>query len=138
MTPRKLAILAASAFFASLAAGCAADNPLATASIADEKKTAAAKVDPVCVALAQQIDTLRTEGTVDRLEKAASGKSAVVKVKRTALAKQAELNAANSEFQTKCGPNIPHTNTAAAAPATQTAQATAAQTTEAAPPQPKN
>ena len=132
MTPRKFAIISAFAATAALA-GCAADNALQTASVADQKQ-AQAKVDPACIALAQQINTLRAEGSVERLEKAAEGKGKSVNVKRTSLATQVELNQANAQFQAKCGPNIPSATTVqvtpAAAPATQTAAA--------APPQPQN
>ena len=41
-----------------------------------------------------------------------AGKSANVQVKRASLAKQAELNKANSDFQAKCGPPIPRAQTA--------------------------
>lgn len=103
------------------AAGCAQDGTgLSTASLSgDASKSAvtAAKVDPACATLASQIETLRDEGTIDKLEKASSGKSADVRVKRTALAKQAELNKAYADFQTRCGPTIPKAQTAAATPA---------------------
>ena len=102
-----------------LAGGCANDgsNALSTASVTPDKLAAAQsqpKVDPVCMSLASQIDTLRKEGTVERLEKAASGKSSSVQVKRTALAKQTELNKANAEFQTRCGPALPKAQSAQA------------------------
>lgn len=100
--------------------GCAQGaNSLSTASVAtgnDKVATAAGKVDPACVTLASQIETLRNEGTIDKLEKASSGKSANVQIKRAALAKQAELNKANADFQTRCGPSIPKAQTAAATP----------------------
>jgi hypothetical protein len=103
---------------AAFAGGCANDGSgLATASVAPDKVASAPKVDPVCVSLASQIDTLRKEGTVDRLEKAAAGKTANVQIKRTSLAKQAELNKANADFQTRCGPQMPKAQTAQAAPA---------------------
>jgi hypothetical protein len=66
-----------------------------------------AKADPVCVALATQISTIKGEGSIERLEKAASGKGAKVEVKRTTLQKQAELNKANADFMTRCGPALP-------------------------------
>lgn len=98
---------------AALTAGCSADGgtALSTASVAPDK-VAAVKIDPVCLSLASQIDSLRAEGSVDRLEKAAAGKSSNVQVKRTSLAKQAELNKANADFQAKCGPKIPAAQTA--------------------------
>lgn len=117
MSVRKIGPIAILAL-AALSGGCANDGSgLATASVAPDKVALAPKVDPVCASLASQIDTLRKEGTVDRLEKAAAGKTANVQVKRTSLAKQAELNKANADFQTKCGPQLPKAQTAQAAPA---------------------
>ncbi|MGL4395018.1 MAG: hypothetical protein ACRCS9_00620 [Hyphomicrobium sp.] len=104
---------------AALMGGCASDgSPLQTASVAQDKAAEAkmAKVDPACIQLSSQIETLRHDESLARLEKAASGKSSNVQVKRASLAKQAELNKANMEFQAKCGPKIPVQ--AAAAPAT--------------------
>lgn len=96
--------------FAGFAGGCAdGNNILSTASVTPPpaKVAMVPKIDPACVALASQIDILRKDGAVERLEKAASGKTASVQVKRTSLVKQAELNKANSDFQIKCGPAIP-------------------------------
>jgi hypothetical protein len=106
-----------------MAGGCADNNNLlSTASVAPDKTVVAAKVDPACVALSNQIDALRAEGSVERLEKAAAGKTSNVQVKRTSLAKQAELNKAYADFQTKCGPQIPKAQTAQAAPVAATSQ----------------
>jgi hypothetical protein len=113
-------------------AGCANDGSLssmfATNSIGASTDTAAAaitpKIDPVCGTLASQIDGLRKEGTIDRLEKVADGKGANVQVQRTALKKQAELNKANADYLAKCAPNMP--KTAAMAPALIAAPAAAA------------
>ena len=104
---------------AALLAGCANDgnSALSTASVAPDKVAMAQKVDPQCVSLTSQIDTLRKEGAVERLEKAAAGKGKSVQVKRESLAKQAELNKANADFQAKCGPKMPQAQTAQAAPA---------------------
>jgi hypothetical protein len=103
--------------FAAVAGGCAdGNNLLTTASVAPEKVAGAPKIDPACIALSNQIDTLRKDGAVERLEKASAGKSASVQVKRASLAKQAELNKANADFQTKCGPQIPQAQTAQVAP----------------------
>lgn len=101
-----------------LAGGCANDGTglMSTSSVAADKVAMAPKVDPACVSLTSQIDTLRKEGAVESLEKAASGKSASVKVMRTALAKQAELNKANADFQAKCGPAMPKAQSAMVAP----------------------
>ena len=107
-------ILAAGA----ISCGCANSGlDLTTASVAPEKSVAA-KADPVCITLANQISTIKGDGTIERLEKAAAGKGAKVEVKRAALQKQAELNKANADFLTRCGPAIP--NQAAAQQPTQT------------------
>lgn len=102
-------------------AGCASDggSGLATGSLSDTSGTVAAapKVDPVCVALTSRIDALRKEGTIEKLEKAAAGKSTSVQVKRTALAKQADLNKAYAEYQDKCSTLAPRVQSAAAATA---------------------
>lgn len=105
------------AIVAAALAGCAADGTpmLSTSAIggtAPAKVEKAAAVDPVCVALSNQIDNLRKEGSIDGLEKAAEGKGASVKVKRQSLAKQAELNRTYAEFQAKCGPRLPLATTA--------------------------
>ena len=86
----------------------------------EEGQWRAAKADPACTALATQIETVRKEGAVERLEKAAAGKTATVQVKRESLAKQAELNKLNTEFQAKCSSVKPTTAQATgAAPAPQ-------------------
>lgn len=132
MTTRFLRLVPAAAV-AVLLAACASDGSgmLSTASVTSSSADAPAvtaarpKADPQCVALASQIDALRREGTIDRLEKVAVGKTENVQVKRSALAKQAELNKANVEFQIKCAPRIPTTQEAAA-PAQSVVAATAA------------
>lgn len=107
---RMKGMLSLAAVAALAAGGCAADGTLSTASINNAKpgeaKTAIA-VDPACVALTNQIEMLRKDAALEGLEKASSGKGASVKVKRDALAKQAELNRVNADFQSKCGPKIP-------------------------------
>ncbi len=128
MTSRFTTSFAAAVLAGALGAGCANDGNLSTAGISPEKTAAqqAAKIDPVCVSLASQIDTLRKEGAVERLEKAAAGKGSSVQVKRTSLAKQAELNKANADFQMKCGPKIPPAQSAQTAPAAPAATTAAA------------
>lgn len=102
-------------FAAGVACGCANSGlDLSTASVAS---ATALKTDPMCVSLANQISTLKGDGTIDRLEKAAAGKSAKVQVKREALQKQAELNKANADFQVRCGPTIPKQVATQATPA---------------------
>lgn len=103
---------------------CAGDTPsffqtasvTAPAPVADAAPTRASKVSAECTTLAGQIDALRKDGTIERLEKVAAGKGDSVQVKRTALAKQAELNKANAEFQAKCAPRLPAAQQAAASP----------------------
>lgn len=84
-------------------AGCAADgsNALTTASV-PPKTVQAPLVDPACLALQNRIALIRSEGTVDRVEKAATGKTKTVVIKRAALSKVAELNQANAEYQARC------------------------------------
>jgi hypothetical protein len=104
-----------------LVGGCANGGfDLSTGSITPQQT--AAKTDPVCVSLASQINTLKADGTINRLEQAADGKTSKVSVKRTALQKQAELNKAYEQFQTRCGPSVPN-QAAAQAPTQQTAAA---------------
>ena len=65
-------------------AGCANEGSMSglfpTSSIGGSTETVAAvmapKIDPACTTLAGQIDGLRREGTIDRLEKVADGKGA--------------------------------------------------------------
>lgn len=109
-----------------LMCGCANSGfDLTTASVTPEKT---AKTDPVCASLASEINTLKGDGTIDKLEKAADGKGAKVSVKRTALQKQAELNKAYGQFQTRCGPPVPN-QVAAQQPAQSPAPAQAPATT---------
>jgi hypothetical protein len=116
-------------FAAGLACGCANSGmDLTTASVANDKTATALKADPMCVSIANQIATLKGDGTIERLEKAADGKSAKVQIKREALQKQAELNKANADFQTRCGPAIPKQVATQAAPATAAPSAQAAST----------
>jgi hypothetical protein len=128
------------AIFALAAAGCASDGSLTTSALQDQKPASAApKVDPQCVTLAAQIDQLRKEGSVERLEKAASGSGATVAVKRASISKQAELNKANLDYQAKCSTIAPKPVTATApapapaAPATPPATKPAAKSAAVAP-----
>lgn len=83
------------------------------------------RVDPTCVALNSKIDALRREGVTERMQQASTGKSATVNVKRESLAKAAELDKANAEFQAKCSTIAPKPQTAQAVPATAAASAPA-------------
>lgn len=128
---QRIMAIAASLAAAVLVAGCSSDGAITTSTVAPTAAAfSAPKVDPACVTLAAQIDTLRKEGKTDRLEKAATGKTTTVPVKRTALAKQAELNKANADFQAKCSTVTPRPTTAQAPVAAPTA-ATPAVTTAA-------
>lgn len=134
MAQHKLTIIGI-ALTAGLLSACSSDNTLlgsalTTSSVdpAAQTKTAAAKIDPVCVQLATHIDALRKDGVVERVEQASAGKGKTVQVKRESLVKMAELQKANADFQAKCS-TVPMattqaSSTAPAAPATQTAQAT--------------
>jgi hypothetical protein len=120
---RHSAFLTVALLIPAFVSGCASDGgPITTNSLTGSESVAMAapKPDPVCVTLASQIDTLRKEGTVARLEAAAGGKSASVPVLRAALKKQTELNKANADFQAKCAKvpvGGPQTAQAPAAPA---------------------
>jgi hypothetical protein len=102
---------------ASAAGGCANDGGaggmFTTGSLSQPAVAAAKPIDPACTTLAAQIDGLRKEGTVDRLEKAADGKTATVNIQRVSLSKQTQLNKANAEFIAKCGPALPKATVAA-------------------------
>jgi hypothetical protein len=113
---RRPALLTAMAF-AAVAGGCANDGPglFTTGSLSEPAAVVTkASMDPACVALASQIDGIRKEGTVERLEKAADGKTTTVNVQRASLTKQAQLNRANADFIAKCGPKLPKSTVAAA------------------------
>lgn len=99
-----------------LMCGCSnADLGMTTQSLGPDKT--ALKADPACVALANEINTIKGDGTIERLEKAADGKTVKVSVKRSALQKQAELNKAYASFQARCTPAIPSATAAEAKPA---------------------
>lgn len=87
---------------------------------------AAPKTDPACVALTARIDALRKDGVVERVEKASTGKSKTVSVKRDSLAKMAELDKSNAEFQAKCALPLTSASARPVSP-TQAALATAVQ-----------
>lgn len=95
---------------AALLGGCASETgflqtgALATAAPGATAQPAMAqpKIDPSCVTLASQIDTLRKDGVAERIEKASIGKKSTVVVKRESLAKITELAKADAEFQAKC------------------------------------
>jgi hypothetical protein len=111
---------------AATAGGCANDGGaggmFTTGSLTEQASLTKTSVDPACSTLASQIEALRKEGTVDRLEKAAAGKTSTVNVQRASLTKQTQLNKANADYIAKCGPNPQKATVAAiAAPAAPTA-----------------
>lgn len=79
-------------------AGCA-DGTLVGSSLTTSSIDTAAKADPACAPLSQQISALRAEGVADKVSKAADRK---YKMKTADLAKADQLNKANAEFQAKC------------------------------------
>jgi hypothetical protein len=123
--------LAAAAMATLTLAACADGSTglLSTASLGTTAPVAAAapQPDPACVALTARIDTLRKDGVVERVEKASSGKSKTVSVKRDSLAKMTELDKANAEFQAKCALPLTTASVRPASPAVQAAVATATQ-----------
>ncbi|MEM6497063.1 MAG: hypothetical protein AAGB04_13050 [Pseudomonadota bacterium] len=114
-------------------AGCASDGSsiLTTASVQPAKPVVAA-VDPACLALQNRIELLREEGTVAKVEKAASGKTKTVVIKRAALGKVAEFNQANAEFRQRCSKLPPQRTASIPKPAAAATTAQAAATSPAA------
>lgn len=110
--------IAALAVSAALLTGCA-DNQSLLGNSSNLTTSAVTppppKADPVCAALASQIDALRKEGIADKVEKATQKKT---KVSLTAAetAKADQLNKANFDFQSKCS-TYKATPVASAAPA---------------------
>ncbi len=109
-------------------AGCAGSDFLGggsqqtTASIAPKPQ-----VDPACVALGAQIESLRQDGVEEKLEKAAARK---YKLKRADITKANDLTKANSEFRSRCSTlqqaSAVPTGAVAAAPKVAASRATAA------------
>jgi len=124
---KRVAGLAAAGIAAGLLGACANNGSLLGTSLttssvdqtAPAKTAAAAKIDPACVQLTAKIDALRKEGFVERVEKASVGKTSTVQMKRASLAKMAELDKANAEFQSRCStlPTLAPQNQAQQAPA---------------------
>jgi hypothetical protein len=117
-----------------LLAGCAGDgsnNLFTTGALGTPQSTASApepKVDPACVSLVSQIETLRKEGVADKIEKAATKK---YKLTKGDLTKADQLTKANAEFQLRCSTIMPRPMSAQApaptpAPAAKAAPKTAA------------
>jgi hypothetical protein len=126
MTSRSITIYAAA--LACILGGCSQDGTLSTGlntgSVDSQQATAAKSQDALCLTLASQIEALNTDGTSDKVAKAAAKK---YKLKATDLSKADELNKANSEFQTKCSSYPPRV--AATAPIEPVATSTTTTTT---------
>lgn len=84
--------------------GCAQDGTslLTTGSATVAKKADPPPIDPACLALQNRIALLQDEGTITKVEQAATGTTSSVMIKRSALSKVAELNKANDEFRARC------------------------------------
>ena len=119
---------AATALLALTTAGCAdGSTGMMTTSALGPGSETVAKADPTCATLTARIDALRKEGVVASVEKASASKSKTVSVNRETLAKVAELDRANAEFQAKCAlPVTASVQPAAAKTAAATATATPA------------
>lgn len=96
----------ASLAVAVLVSACAQDGTMTTGSLNGAP-------DPACVTLAAQIKTLQDQGVPEKVAKAAKKKH---KLNSSDLAKAAELNKANADFQAKCS-NLPTSPSVAAVPA---------------------
>ena len=96
-------------------AGCAngSNSNLLTTSSVTKPKPAKVAIDPVCMTLAAKINAVRQEGTPARVHAIATGKTRSVNIKRASLAKVAELDKLNAEYQMKCS-KYPGIQTAAA------------------------
>mgnify|MGYP001815732832 CR=1 FL=1 len=139
---RLMTLVAASGLVAAgFLGGCATDSDLGltTASLAPTENAKKTSVHPACIALAAKISDARAEGTPDRFAKVATAenKSRIVSIKRDSLAKVAELDALNKQFQARCSTistaaaPMPKPMTTTAAPAateTKAAATTAANT----------
>lgn len=105
---------------AGLLAGCAADgsNPFTTGTLGTnnegtQQAVATPKVDPQCVALISRIETLRKDGIVEKIEKAAAKK---YKMTVADAQKADQLNKANADFQARCSTITPSSQTAQTVP----------------------
>ena len=83
-------------------AGCASGDLFGSGGPTTASLPEGPKANPQCVTLAAQMDAIKKEGVVDRVEAEAKGKSKTVAIKRESLSKVAEYNQLNAEFQNKC------------------------------------
>lgn len=105
---------------AALLGGCAADgsNPFTTGTLGTsnegtQQAVTTPKVDPQCVALISRIETLRKDGIVEKIEKAAAKK---YKMTVADAQKADQLNKANADFQARCSTITPSGQTAQTMP----------------------
>ena len=106
--------------------GCAENGGILTTQSTAEPPQKVA-FDPKCVTLMSEIEALRAEGTVAKVENAADGKTSTVVIKRAALAKVAELNRAQAQYQGLCSrEGLPGGTTAATSVPSETTAAGAA------------
>lgn len=101
---------------------------LTTSSIDAQKVAKKPAVDPACVTLVSKIDSLRKDGITDRVAKAGAGKSKTVSVYRASLARMAELDRANADYQRRCGTLKPATASLTHTPAPSPAKTAAVNT----------
>lgn len=87
---------------AALLGGCSSDGTFLGSPITTGSIQQAQNVDPACVSLTAEIDSLMKEGVAEKVEKAASSK---YRLKKADLAKADRLNKANAEFQDRCALN---------------------------------
>jgi PBP1b-binding outer membrane lipoprotein LpoB len=108
-------------------AGCANNGLLGGSNFSTASVPETPKVDPACVMLTSQIETLRKEGIADKVEKAAAKK---YKMMVADLVKADQLNKANAEFQLKCSSITPKAamTSASLAPAAPAKTAVSAET----------
>jgi len=122
---RPIQILTSAGVTVALAlAGCSGGSGnglLTTSSIEQQAAAAKPTIDPVCASLSNQINATRQEGTPARVNAVSTGKTRMVTIKRASLAKVAELDRLNREFQAKCS-KLPVRQTAAIAQPAKPAQ----------------
>ena len=106
-----------------LLAGCAGEGGFLSDTLTTSSVAEAPKVDPICVTLTSQIETLKKDGIAEKIEKAAAKK---YKMTAADLTKADQLTKANAEFQAKCSTLSPKPATTAQAPAQPAPAATVA------------
>ena len=141
MPSTKMTTIAGLAVATFIVSACSHDGGLTTASLSQPTTKIA---EPGCTQLVAKIEAVRQEGTPAKVYAVANGKTRSATIKRAALAKAAELDQLNQEFQSKCSkiprqqtasapaaqPTLPHTTSPQVAP-TQSAISTSAIPTQA-------